>query len=285
MADTKSWFITGCDKGMGYAFAETILAAGDRVVVTARDKANIAPLLEAYPDSAIGLELDVTRPADIDRAVREAEAWSGGIEILVNNAGYGLLGAVEVVAPEEYRPMFEVNFFGAAQVIQAFLPFMRERRRGHIINVTSIGGFAASAGFGFYAASKFALEGLAEAVALDTANFGIKVTLIEPGSTRTEFAGGSMAWAKRHIPDYDNSPVQTTFDRMKARHGAQPGDPRRIAKILLKLSRLENPPLRFPTGDDGLARMRQKLALTTEEADRFEALSLAVGFESTVDLD
>lgn len=285
MSDSRTWFITGCDKGMGHVFAETILAAGDRVVVTARDKASVAALLAQYPRTSFGYTLDVTQPKDIRRVVQEAEETTGGIDVLINNAGYGLLGPVEATSPEEYRPLFEVNFFGAAEVTRAVLPFMRRRRRGHIINTSSIGGFAASPGFGFYAAAKFALEGLSEALAQDVAALGIKVTILEPGSTRTDFAGGSMAWAAEKIADYDETAVKLTLDRMQARHGAQPGDPRRIAQLLVKLSRLDNPPLRLPTGEDGVSRMRQKLATTTAELDRFQDLCLAVAFDSTRDLD
>lgn len=283
--DQKTWFITGCDKGMGYTFAETILAAGDKVVVTARDKNNVVDLLKGYPETALGYTLDVTNQSEIQRIVSDADEKTGGIDVLVNNAGYGLLGPVEATDPGEYRPLFEVNFFGAAEVIRALLPYMRQRRSGYIINTTSIGGFAASPGFGFYAASKFAMEGLSEAVALDTAVFGIKVTILEPGSTRTDFAGGSMTRTARVIEEYQQSAVQSTLDRMNARHGAQPGDPHRLAKILLKFSRMEEPPLRFTTGEDGLSRMRNKLQATTAETEKFARLSLAVEFGSDVDLD
>lgn len=285
MTQTKTWLITGCDKGMGYVFAETLLAAGEVVVVTARDVANVAPLLKQYPKTAIGHTLDVTNAADIQRVVREAEAATGGIDVLINNAGYGLLGPVECTTPEEYRPLFEVNFFGAAEVIRAILPYMRKRHRGYIINTSSSGGFSASPGFGFYAAAKFALEGLSEAVAQDVAALGIKVTILEPGSTRTDFAGGSMARAKQQIKEYEQTAVKLTLDRMAARHGAQPGDPARIAKILLKFSRMDDPPLRFTTGDDGVSRMRLKLSNTTKDLERFEALALGVNFDSTVSLD
>jgi len=217
--------------------------------------------------------------------VQSAEALTGGIDVLINNAGYGLLGSIEATTPEEYRPLFEVNFFGAAEMTRALLPYMRQRRSGYIINTTSIGGFAASPAFGFYAASKFALEGFSEALALETAALGIRVTILEPGSTRTDFAGGSMARAARQIADYDSTPVKLTLDRMAARHGAQPGDPKRIAKILLKFSRMASPPLRFATGDDGISRMYAKLTATKDEADQYQQLGLAVAFESDVDLD
>lgn len=285
MTTQKTWFITGCDKGMGYAFAETILELGDKVAVTAMDKGNVVDLLQRFPDTAFAYTLDVTQADQVERTVWAAEQSTGGIDVLVNNAGYGLLGPVEYTEPNEYRSLFDVNFFGAAEVIRAVVPHMRRRRSGYIINTTSIGGFAASAGFGFYAASKFALEGLSEAVALDTAAFGIGVTILEPGSTRTDFAGGSMARVARDIGEYEESAVQTTLDRMNARHGAQPGDPRRIARILYKFSRMEKPPLRFPTGEDGLSRMKQKLQATAADAEKYSDLSLAVGFDSEMDLD
>jgi NAD(P)-dependent dehydrogenase (short-subunit alcohol dehydrogenase family) len=279
MSEQKTWFITGCDKGMGYVFAETFLEQGDRVVVTARDIANIQPLLQRYPGTALGYQLDVTSGQAIAEVVAAAEQATGGIDVLVNNAGYGMLGPVEATTPEEYRPLFDVNFFGAAEVTRAVLPGMRRRRRGYIVNTTSIGGFAASPGFGFYAASKFALEGLSEALAQDVAALGIKVTILEPGSTRTDFAGGSMAKVKASIADYDGTAVKLTLERMAARHGAQPGDPARIARILLRFSRMANPPLRFATGEDGLGRMREKLKATSAAAEQFAALSLAVGFD------
>lgn len=285
MKDQKTWFITGCDKGMGYAFAETILAFGDRVVVTARDKSNVAALAEKYPQTALTYTLDITNHADIKRVVDDAEKVTGGIDVLVNNAGYGMLGPVEAVTPEEYRPLFEVNFFGAAEVMRAVVPYMRQRRRGFVICTTSSGGFAASPGFSFYAASKFALEGLTEALAAETAALGIKVMILEPGSTRTDFAGGSMAYAKVKIADYEQTAVTSTMDRMKARHGTQPGDPRRLAKVLIKLSRMEKVPLRLPAGDDSIDRMRLKLATTAADADRFEELCRAIAFDSKVDLD
>lgn len=281
----KTWLITGCDKGMGHVFATTLLELGERVVVTALNTDNVASLLAEHPDTAMAFALDVTRPDDIRRVINEAEQRTGGLDIVVNNAGYGLLGPVEATTPEEYRPLFEVDFFGAAEVIRAVLPHMRRRRQGYIINTSSSGGFSASPGFGFYAAAKFAIEGLSEAVARDTAALGLKVTILEPGSTRTDFAGGSMARVRQDIEDYQSTAVSTTYERMAARHGTQPGDPRRIAHVLYKFSRMENPPLRFTTGEDGVDRMRTKLIDTSAELDRFEALSRAVEFESEVDID
>jgi len=285
MVDKKTWFITGCDKGMGHAFAGVLLARGERVVVTARDVANVQPLLDQHPATAFGYTLDITHPAQIREIVDEAERATGGIDVVVNNAGYGLLGPAEATTPEEYRPMFEVNFFGMAEVTRAFLPYMRRRRRGHIINTSSSGGFAASPGFAFYAATKFAVEGFSESVALDVAALGIKVTILEPGSFRTDFAGGSLAKPRADIEDYSMTAVKLTIDRMTARHGTQPNDPRRLAKVLMLLSRMDNPPLRIPLGLDALERLRQKLDSVRAEFDKYEDLSLAVAFDSAVDLD
>jgi NAD(P)-dependent dehydrogenase (short-subunit alcohol dehydrogenase family) len=285
VVDKKTWFITGCDKGMGHAFAGVLLAQGERVVVTARDVANVRPLLEQHPGTAFGYTLDITHPAQIREVVDEAERATGGIDVVVNNAGYGLLGPAEATTPEEYRPMFEVNFFGMAEVTRAFLPHMRRRRRGHIINTSSSGGFAASPGFAFYAATKFAVEGFSESVALDVAALGIKVTILEPGSFRTDFAGGSLAKPAADIEDYSMTAVKSTIDRMTARHGTQPNDPRRLAKVLILLSRMDNPPLRIPLGLDAIERLRQKLDSVRAEFDKYEDLSLAVAFDSAVDLD
>ncbi|MBC8752356.1 NAD(P)-dependent dehydrogenase (short-subunit alcohol dehydrogenase family) [Paraburkholderia sp. WC7.3g] len=285
MNDRKTWFITGCDKGMGYAFAEVILADGDRVVVTARDVANIKPLLDQYPQTAFGYTLDITNAARIREVVADAERATGGVDVVVNNAGYGVLGPAETTTPEEYRPMFEVNFFGMAEVTRAFLPYMRQRTRGHIMNTSSSGGFAASPGFGFYAASKFAVEGFSESVSLDVAALGIKVTILEPGSFRTDFAGGSLVKPKAEIGDYAKTAVSSTLDRMTARHGTQPNDPRRLAKVLIKLARMENPPLRMPLGQDAIDRLRQKLDSVSAEFDKYEDLCLAVAFDSDCKLD
>ncbi|MDY0038296.1 MAG: oxidoreductase [Zoogloea oleivorans] len=285
MSDKKTWFITGCDKGMGYAFADVILAHGDQVVVTARDLNNVKPLLEGYPDTAYGFTLDVTKPQNIHEVVASAEKATGGVDVVVNNAGYGVLGPAEATSPEEYRPMFEVNFFGMAEVTRAFLPYMRARSRGHIMNTSSSGGFAASPGFGFYAASKFAVEGLSESIALDVAALGIKVTILEPGSFRTNFAGGSLVKPAADIGAYANTAVTSTVDRMKARHGTQPNDPRRLAKVLIKLSRMDRPPLRLPLGKDAIDRLRQKLDSVKAEFDAYEDLCLSVAFDSDYNLD
>ena len=281
----RNWFITGCDKGMGAAICETLLAHGERVFATALDPVNLDGLAARYPDTLWVHKLNVTKADEIAEAVARAEQCTGGIDCLVNNAGYGILGAAEETTPAEYRPMFEVNFFGMAEVTRAFLPHMRRRRRGHIFATSSSGGFAASPGFGFYAASKFALEGFCESVSLDVAALGIKVTIMEPGSFRTDFAGGSMVRPANPIDDYADTAVKLTVDRMKARHGTQPNDPRKFALVLLILSRLPAPPLRMPLGADSIDRLRGKLAAVAAEFDRYEHLCRAVAFDSEYPLE
>lgn len=279
MSDKKTWFITGCDTGMGHAIAEVVLEGGHTVVVTARDTANVADLQKRFPKTALVHQLDVTNPAQIQQVVAAAEAATGGIDVLLNNAGYGVLGAAEETSPDEYRPMFEVNFFGMAEVTRAVLPHMRQRRRGHIFATSSAGGYAASPGFAFYAASKFALEGFCDALAQEVAALGIKVTIVEPGSTRTNFAGSSMKKPKLQIDDYKDTAVSLTTSRMAARDGTQPGDPRKLAAALIKLTHEAKPPLRIPLGDDSIDRVLGKAKGQLAEFEQWDALCRSIAFD------
>lgn len=281
MSDRKTWFITGCDSGMGYAVAETVLADGDTVVVTALDETNIAPLIEQYRDTAHGYTLDVTNTDRIRTVVADAESVTGGIDVLFNNAGYGLLAAAEETQPDEYRPLFEVNFFGMAEVTRALLPYMRKRRSGHILNTSSAGGYAASPGFAFYAASKFAVEGFSDALSQEVVAFGIKLTIVEPGSFRTNFAGSAMIRPKQPIDDYKNTAVSLTTTRMDARDGAQPNDPRKLARVLAKIVRDPEPPQRLPLGQDSIERLEKKVAAVAAEFEKWKPVSLSVAFDAT----
>jgi NAD(P)-dependent dehydrogenase (short-subunit alcohol dehydrogenase family) len=280
MAEQKAvWLITGCDTGMGHAVAETVLEAGHTVFVTARDTANVADLAKRFPQTARVHRLDVTDAAQV-REVAEAAERAGGVDVLLNNAGYGILGAAEETAPDEYRPLFEVNFFGMAEVTRALLPGMRKRRRGHIFCTSSSGGYAASPGFAFYAASKFALEGFCDALAQEVAALGIRVTIVEPGSTRTQFAGASMKRPRQQIDDYKETAVTLTTSRMAARDGTQPGDPRKLAAALMKLSVDPKPPLRIPLGDDSIDRVLKKARDQVAEFERWDALSRSIAFDA-----
>ena len=239
MADSKVWFITGSSKGFGRIWAEAALERGDKVAATARDASTLEPLTEKYGDDVLALALDVQdREADF-AAVQQAAEHFGRLDVVVNNAGYGLFGAVEEVSEEQARDQIETNLFGALWVTQAALPIMREQGSGHIIQVSSIGGVSAFPYVGLYHASKWGLEGFSQTLAQEVADFGIKVTLVEPQGFTTDWSGPSAIQAEQN-PAYDG-----TREKMAARRGAQtPGDPEATGPAILKLVDAEEPPLR-----------------------------------------
>jgi NAD(P)-dependent dehydrogenase (short-subunit alcohol dehydrogenase family) len=239
MADPKVWFITGCSKGFGRIWAEAALERGDKVAATARDASTLAPLAEKYGDSVLTLALDV-QDHDADfAAVKQAQEKFGRLDVVVNNAGYGLFGTVEEVSAEQARDQIETNLFGALWVTQAALPFMRDQGSGHIIQVSSIGGVTAFAGVGLYHASKWGLEAFSQSLSLEVADFGIKVTLVEPQGYSTDWGGPSAIKADQ-LPAYDE-----VHEQMAARRGGMtPGDPDASGPAILKLVDAEKPPLR-----------------------------------------
>jgi NAD(P)-dependent dehydrogenase (short-subunit alcohol dehydrogenase family) len=275
----KTWFITGCDSGMGHAVAKEVLSRGDAVILTARDVAHVQPLVAAYPDRTFAYQLDVTDHERITDVVAQAEKASGGIDVLLNNAGYGVLGPAEETLPHDYRPMFEVNFFGLVEVTRAVLPYMRTRGAGHIFNTSSLGGYAASAGFAFYAASKFAVEGFSDALKQEVASLGIEVMVLEPGSFRTLFAGASLRLTTHNIAAYAGTSIDTTRRRIEERNGNQPNDPVRLAQVLFRLARSRRLPLRLPLGADAVIRVRSRIAETITELDHWEPLAHTVAFD------
>ena len=277
MTTRKTWFITGCDSGMGKAIAETVLEHDDRVVVTVLDRNNVADLAQRFPNTAHVFQLNVTQPAQVREVVAGAEHAVGPIDVLVNNAGHGLLGAVEETAPEEYPEVFEINFFGLVEVTRAVLPGMRKRGRGHIINTSSSSGYSALPGSAFYGASKFAVEGFSESLAQEVAGFGLKVTILEPGSARTKFAGASMKRARLAMPEYQQGPVEAMRQRMAARDGTQPNDPKRVAKALIKVVQEPSPPLRLPLGEDAINHVEKKAAAAAAEFRQWRPLAVSVG--------
>ena len=239
MADSKVWFITGSSKGFGRIWAEAALERGDKVAATARDASTLEPLTEKYGDDVLALALDVQdREADF-AAVQQAAEHFGRLDVVVNNAGYGLFGAVEEISEAEARDQIETNLFGALWVTQAALPIMREQGSGHVIQVSSIGGVSAFPYVGLYHASKWGLEGFSQTLAQEVADFGIKVTLVEPQGFTTDWSGPSASQAEQN-PAYDG-----TREKMAARRGAQtPGDPEATGPAILKLVDAEEPPLR-----------------------------------------
>lgn len=243
----RTWLITGSSRGLGRAFAEAALRHGDAVVATARNPASLDPLAEAHPDRALPLALDVADRAAVFDVVGKAAGFTGRIDVLVNNAGYGLAGAVEEVSEREARQQFEVNFFGALWATQAVLPVMREQRAGHLFQISSIGGVAGFLNTGLYHASKWALEGLSETLAQEVEPFGIRVTIVEPGPFRTDWNGDSMARATP-LPAYDDILAQRREAMSGAYAGTQPGDPRRAAEALLAVLDSPAPPRRLLLG-------------------------------------
>lgn len=278
MIDSRVWLITGCDSGMGHEIARAALAARETVAICALQPSNVEDLIAAYPATATAHKLDVTDAAAITAITADIEHRLGRIDVLVNNAGYGAVGPVEQTGPEVYRPMFDVNFFGTAELIRATVPGMRQRRSGHIINLSSAGGYCASPGFGFYAATKFAIEGLSEALRKELEPFGVKVTLIEPGSIRTRFAGGALHRPGALIDDYENTPTDATLKLMTDRDGNQPGDPAKVADAIVTMTRHPNPPLRLPMGTDSYLRLTEAVARQAEEFTQWSELARSVDF-------
>ena len=272
----KVWLITGCSTGFGRELAKEVLAKGYQVAVAARNTNDVQDIIAAYPTNAIAVKLDVTIAQEIKEAVQTTIQKFGQIDVLVNNAGIGYFAAVEESEEEEVRRMFEINVFGLAKMTQAVLPYMRKRKSGHILNVASIGGLRAFPGVGFYNATKFAVDGLSEALSKEVAPLGIKVTIIAPSGFRTDWAGRSAKDSIAVIDDYATTAGKNKGD-IRGYSGNQPGDPVRAAKAMILVTETENPPLRLLLGVAALKGARIKLdelkhdfdtwAKVTEDAD------------------
>jgi NAD(P)-dependent dehydrogenase (short-subunit alcohol dehydrogenase family) len=273
----KTWLVTGVSSGFGRALAQAALSRGDRVVGTLRQEAQCAEFAALAPGRAFGVVLDVRNHDDVQRVVGEIESTVGPVDVLVNNAGYGYEGSIEEASMADVRAQFDVNVFGAISVIQAVLPFMRKRRAGRILNVTSMGGLMTFPGVGIYHGSKFALEGINETLAKEVAEFGIKVTAIEPGSFRTDWAGRSMQRGARTIADYDAS-FEPIREARAARSGKQPGDPLKAAQAILQVADAANPPVHLLLGSDALALVRAKLDGLKQEIDAWEHVTVGTDF-------
>jgi NAD(P)-dependent dehydrogenase (short-subunit alcohol dehydrogenase family) len=251
----KTWFITGTSAGFGAAFADYALERGDQVVATARSVGKLDALVARAPDRVLAVRLDVTKAADIQPAIEAALRRFGRIDYLFNNAGYGVVGAVEETPDAELRALFDTNFFGAAAVTRAVLPVLRAQRSGAIVNVSSMGGQLSFEGVGAYSASKFALEGMSEALALEMKPFGVKVLIVEPGAFRTSFGGND---ALRHMPAAPayRDVLANVRGAMKAMDGAQPGDPAKAVRAVVAALEADVTPLRLQLGADSVAAVR-----------------------------
>jgi NAD(P)-dependent dehydrogenase (short-subunit alcohol dehydrogenase family) len=272
-----NWLITGVSGGLGRALAQAALARGDQVAGTVRKSADLAAFESLSPSRAYGFLADMTDEASIQAAVDGAEAKLGGIDVLVGNAGYGLIGAVEESSLAEIRAQFEVNVFGPIAAIQAVLPYFRQRRAGHIITISSVSGVAAWAGTGVYCGSKHALEGVTQTLAQEVAELGIKVTNVEPGGMRTDYAGRSLIVSERKISDYDGA--ARNAERILGDHaGHEPGDPARVAAAILAIAGADQPPLQLLLGADAMLYATRQLAAFQTEIGRWASLTLSTGF-------
>ncbi len=277
---TMVWFITGCSTGLGRALAERVLLNGQRCVVTARDVAQVADIVAKYPDTALALALDVTDARQREDALARAEKAFGGIDVLVNNAGHGYSAAVEEGEDEPIRSMFETNFFALAAMTRLALPAMRSRRSGYIVNISSIGGLVGNPASGYYNATKFAVEGLSQALAKEVGPLGVRVMIVEPGPFRTDFQGRSMTSASTPIDAY----AQTAGARkaqLRASSGKQAGDPVRAADAIIKAVEAPDPPLHLVLGNNAVQRMREALHETLRSVDEWETVSVSADFPSS----
>ena len=273
----KQFLITGVSSGFGRAFAQAALEKGHRVVGTVRNDDAIASFERLAPGRATAVRLDVTNIDAIEPAVAGIEGTVGPVDVLINNAGYGHEGTLEESPIEEMRRQFEVNVFGAVGMMKAVLPFMRRRRAGHIINITSMGGFITMPGIAYYCGSKFALEGISEVLAKEVKPFNVAVTAVAPGSFRTDWAGRSMIRTDRSISDYDAlfDPIRRAREE---KSGRQSGDPRKAAAAVLALVEAEDPPVHLLLGADALTLVRDKLKSMSSEIDAWEDLTLSTNF-------
>ena len=274
---TKTWLITGCSSGFGKILANAVLARGDRLVATARKEEDLAEFAERGRDVVRTASLDVTKPHAAAAAVALAEEAFGGLDVLVNNAGYGFMGAVEEVTPDEYRPMFETNVFGLIETTRAVLPVLRKRRGGRVVNFSSSAGIAGAAGYGYYNATKFAVEGLSEALAQEVAPLGLSVIIVEPGPFRTEFLGRSINTAKNELQAYAETSGKLRAYR-DSNNGKQAGDPEKAVAVILKAVDAEKPPLHLPLGPIAYQFAEKKFAAFKQDMDEWREVAAATNF-------
>lgn len=277
----KVWLITGCSTGFGRALADAVLQKGDYLLATARKPEQLGALIEPYPETAKAVCLDVTSPQDIQAAVDTAIATFGRIDVLVNNAGHGLIAALEEVSDVEMHQFFETNFFGALRLMRSVLPLMRQQGSGHIVNLSSTAGLVGFAASSLYCGAKFALEGTSEALAKEIESFGIKVTLIEPGAFRTDFNGRSLATAKQSIAAYATV-SGATLQWFKQMNGQQPGNPAKAAQAIIQAVESPHPPMRLALGTDAMSLIQEKLASVKTDLDAWQQVTISTDYPKHV---
>ncbi len=271
----KIWFITGVSSGIGRALAEEVLAVGDTVFGTVRTNDDLEKFEALHTERANGLILDLTDSESIPEVIRNAETRSGGLDVLVNNAGYCLIGAVEEISVEELRALFDVNFFGAFSCILAVLPGFRSRRSGHIVNITSISGLAPWGGAAAYGSSKYALEGLGQTLAQEMSEFGVKVTNVEPGGIATDFGTRSLSTAKQEIPAYRNTAAHAPR-QLFSEAPSPAGDASKVAKAIIAVVRSDDPPIQLLLGEDAVHYAEQQIAAFADDMKQWMTLTMGI---------
>ncbi|WP_338405642.1 oxidoreductase [Sphingobium arseniciresistens] len=272
-----TWLITGCSSGLGRSLAQAVLDTGSNAVITARNAASLQDLASAFPETALAASLDVTDKQQVDAAIKLAEERFGAIDILVNNAGYGYRAAVEEGDEQEVADLFATNFFGTVAMIKAALPGMRARRSGTILNISSIAGRLAAPGSGYYSATKFAVEGMSDALRKEVGPLGIRVTIVEPGAFRTDFAGRSLQQAKANIADYASTAGPRRKENDKT-DGTQPGDPSKAAQLLINLVKEPKLPARILLGSDAVKIVGDEIEAQLREIEDVKGLSISTDF-------
>jgi len=274
MKTQKVWFITGASKGFGLEIAKAALAAGDKVVATVRSNAEQLKSALQNENDVLVVNLDVTKEDQVKQGVQDAISKFGRVDLLVNNAGYGLLASTEEASDEEVRKQYDTNVFGLLNVTRAILPHMRNQKSGHIINISSLFGYTASIpGFGLYGSTKFAVEGITEGLALEVKPLGIHVTAVAPGLFRTNFASAESYQASKIVLDAYKETVGHVRSIIGHVDGNQPGDPSKLAQVIIQLAASENPPIHLPIGSDSVAAFRTKTEQAGKEVDEWETVS------------
>ena len=278
MNSEKVWLITGCSTGFGWELTKYVAGRGEQVVATVRKENQIAEIESLAPDKIKCILMDVQHLDQINQGVAFIKEEFGRLDVLVNNAGYGEIGPVEEISDEAMQRQFDVNVFGPIRLMRAALPIMREQRAGRIINISSIAGLRGAAGLGIYNSSKFALEGVGEALAREVAHLGIFVTNVEPGPFRTKWAGASATYTTTIHEDYEKT-AGAFMEVLKGKDGNQPGDPVKGAEAIYRLTKIENPPVRLPLGNFAFEAALQQMADISEEIKSFEHLGRPTDYE------
>lgn len=274
----KTWLITGCSSGIGQSIAKTVLESGDQAIVTARDSKKLGSLVREHPKTAVALDLDLNQQASMELAVEKATQIFGGIDVLVNNAGYSYRGAVEEGETKEVSKLFQTNFFGPIELIKWVLPQMRKRKSGAIINLTSISAIKGIAGSGYYAAAKTALDSIGEVLAMETEPLGIKVMTVEPGAIRTRFNGDSLKGSSIYIDDYKETAAKNRKENLVNPHN-QIGDPDKVAQIIVELIRKTDYPRRLLLGSDAVSFATEVFQERLEQTEKWKEISIQTDYE------